>query len=81
MFTFIRALNESNKVEDLVHDFTKYWERATSTHKHLGFNLESDIKVAVDYIRNLLREWRKVNNSKSKDVKKNVSQSKSRSNR
>ncbi|RIA99593.1 hypothetical protein C1645_747180 [Glomus cerebriforme] len=76
-----KALSESNKVEELVNDFTKYWDRATTTYKQLGFNLESDIKVAVDYVRNLLKEWRRDNDSKSKDIKKSAPQPKSRSNR
>lgn len=50
-------------------------------YKQLGFNLESDIRVAVDYIRNLLKEWRRDNDSKNKDIKKNAPQPKSRSNR
>jgi hypothetical protein len=51
-------------------------------YKQLGFNLESDIRVAVDYIRNLLREWRRDNDSKNKeDIKKSTPQPKSRSNR
>jgi len=65
----------------LVNDFTKYWERATTTYKQLGFDLESDIKFSVDYIRNLLREWRRDNDYKNKDIKKSAPQSKSRSNR
>jgi hypothetical protein len=77
---FVRALSDSHKVEDLVNEFTKYWEK-TNMYKQLGFNLESDIRVAVDYIRNLLKEWRRDNDSKNKDIKKSASQPKSRSNR
>ncbi|CAB4483121.1 hypothetical protein RhiirA5_355892 [Rhizophagus irregularis] len=75
-----KALSDSHKVEDLVNEFTKYWEK-TNMYKQLGFNLESDIRVAVDYIRNLLKEWRRDNDSKNKDIKKSASQPKSRSNR
>ncbi|GBC06496.1 hypothetical protein RclHR1_06880013 [Rhizophagus clarus] len=75
-----KALSDSNKVEDLVNDFTKYWEK-TNMYKQLGFNLESDIRFAVDYIRNLLKEWRRDNDSKNKEIKKNAPQPKSRSNR
>ncbi|CAG8535445.1 10499_t:CDS:2 [Funneliformis mosseae] len=76
-----KTLSESNKVEEMISEFTKYWDRATKTYKQLGFGLDSDIKVAVDYVRSLLKEWSKDNDSKSREAKKSTSQTKSRSTR
>ena len=62
----------------MISEFTKYWERATKTYK-LGFVLDTDIKFAVEYVRNLLREWCRDNDSKGREIKKSTSQPKSKS--